>query len=130
MGGLQRRRGRVEFNRPPRLRSVLPVDEIRIPNPPTPPAGTTASLIGALLIPMISVLATSSVFILFALSNPLANQTLMLLATSALIIGAVLPTSYTYFAERRRGPRDWKQLESAYQRRLDARRNDLLALRD
>src|SRR5438876_9187458 len=85
MGGWVRRRGRIEFNRPPRLREALPSEEVYIPGPPQAPA-QTRSAVTALLVPMISTLATSSIFIVYAFANPGTNPTLMLILGGAMLI--------------------------------------------
>jgi hypothetical protein len=57
MAGWVRRRGRIEFNRSPRLREALPSEEVYIPSPPQPVA-QARSADTALLVPMIFALAS------------------------------------------------------------------------
>ena len=129
MAGWIRRRGRIEFNRPPRLREALPSDEVYIPSPPQAVA-RTGSAVTALLVPLFSTLATSSVFIVFALANPGANQTLMFLLGGAMLVGATLPTTAAFIDGRRRGGRETRRLAEDYALRLRARRRDLETLRE
>ena len=100
MAGSRQRRGRLEFNRPPRLRSVLSTAEVHIPSPPQAAFGRSGSIVSPLLIALAATLATSSVFILFALANPGGNQSLLLIMGVVLVISAVPPTSAAFIQEQ------------------------------
>jgi hypothetical protein len=103
----QRRRfGRIEFNRPPRLRAVPRERRVELPAPPAAPAGPSGSTMGMLVIPLVATVVTSSVFVLFALTASGGQQTLMLIAAVALVAGAALPMAWLFFEDRRRIKRE------------------------
>src|SRR5262245_11294564 len=122
--------GRVEFNRPPRLRAVPRVRRVDLPVPPSPPTGSGSSAVGMLVIPLVATAATSMVFVLFALTATGAQRTLMVIASVALVIGTALPVAWMYFEERGRTGRERRRQTEEYRRRLRNREADLLQLRD
>jgi DNA segregation ATPase FtsK/SpoIIIE, S-DNA-T family len=127
--GQRRRFGRVEFNRPPRLRAVPRVRRVDLPPPPTPPSSQSGSMMGMLIIPLIASTATSGVFILFALTAGGAQQTLMLIAAVVMVAGTGLPVAWMYFEDRGRVKRERRLQLTEYRRRLRNRESDLLQLR-
>jgi DNA segregation ATPase FtsK/SpoIIIE, S-DNA-T family len=122
--------GKIEFNRPPRMRSGLSQIRVEVPSAPATPHKPASSLAGGLIIPIITVAAMSGVFLVASGSADPGQRGLMLLAGAGLLIGSALAPAWAFFEDRRRFRRQIARQQDEYGRRLRNLEPELGALRE
>ncbi|HEX2186053.1 MAG TPA: FtsK/SpoIIIE domain-containing protein, partial [Chloroflexota bacterium] len=127
--GQRRHLGRVEFNRPPRLREMPAKRQVKIPAPPAAVGRPGGSIMGSLIVPTVSTAAMGSVFLLAALLTQGVQPVVLAASSAALLLGAVLPAAWFFFEDRRRAERETQQQTADYRRRLHNVETELQQLR-
>ena len=122
--------GKIEFNRPPRLRGGLSRTRVEVPTAPPTPHETGSSLASGLIIPIVVVAAMSGVFLVASGSADPAQRGFMLLAGGGLLVGSALAPAWAFFEDRRRFRRQIARQQDEYSRRLRNLEPELDALRD